>query len=83
MKEQDEIEYSGNWIEITTHEFKGHFLADVRIAGRGPGTPGRQWAALELNEESAIFVDRESAYNYALKQAKNFVDKLNSTQDTD
>ncbi|NYT61291.1 hypothetical protein H0A66_02985 [Alcaligenaceae bacterium] len=79
MKEQDEVEYGRNWIEITTRESKGHFLASVRIAGGGPGVPGRQWAALEVDKD-ATFVDRESAYNYALKQAKNFVDKMNTPQ---
>ncbi len=80
MKELEEIAYAGNWIEITTRESKGHFLADVRVTGRGPGAPGRQWATLELPEKST-FVDRESAHNYALKQAKSFVDKMNSPND--
>lgn len=77
MTERDEIEYAGNWIEITTRESKGHFLGEARIAGRGPGFPGRQWATIELVEHAA-FVDRESARNYALKQAKSFVDKIHS-----
>jgi hypothetical protein len=76
MKEKDEVEYNGHWIEVTTRESKGLFLSDARITGRGPGSPGRQWAILDLKDEPT-FVDRESAHNYGLRQAKKFVDKLN------
>ncbi|HEY9278515.1 MAG TPA: hypothetical protein VIP51_00455 [Eoetvoesiella sp.] len=82
MKEREEIEYGGNWIEITTRESKGLFIAEARITGRRPGEPGRQWAILELPEKP-VFVDRISAHNFGVKQAKSFVDKMSSPRSTD
>lgn len=81
MEEREEVEYSGNWIEITTHESDDGFLVEARITGRGPGPQVRQWARIELEEASA-FVDRESARNFGLRQAKSFIDKMIPSTDS-
>lgn len=81
MEEHDEVEYSGNWIQISTHESADGFLVEVRITGRGPGPLVRQWARIEL-EETTAFVDRDSARNFGLRQAKSFIDKMIPSTDS-
>lgn len=76
-KFKSEIEYAGNWIEITVRNPDGNpglFIAEARTTGDNPEAAARLWAKLDLGPADA-FVDPDSARAAMEKSVRRYFDE--------